>query len=127
MEQKLYQTLATSFTAYQNCIQSNNEYWRDHWKDQINGLCDRLLPHGSGFDSGSTFDFDRSRENRLVLYTSFHHMDENGYYCGWSDHDVIVTPNLLQHGFDLRVTGRNVRDIKDYIFECFDIALAETI
>jgi len=53
-------------------------------------------------------------------------MDENGYYCGWSDHSIIITPSLA-FGFDLRITGRNVRDIKDYMAEVFEFMLRESI
>jgi hypothetical protein len=123
---KVYQKLAVSFNARQNCIQSNNETWRERHEQTIQDTCENYLPHGAGFDVGTSFDLERSRDNRLVLCTSFHHMDEYGYYCGWSEHDIIVTPDLI-HDFMLRITGRNVRDIKDYIYQVFEIALSEEI
>jgi len=49
-------------------------------------------------------------------------MDEHGYYDGWTEHKVIVTPHLT-HEFDLKVTGRDKNGIKDYIVETFDNAL----
>ena len=122
MEKKVYQQLATSYTAFLNCIESGNKEWEEKHEQTITDLCENSLPHGSGFDSGTSFDFDASKKNRLVLCTSYHHMDESGYYCGWSDHNVVVTPDL-QSGFDLRITGRNVRDIKDYMYDIFSIAL----
>ena len=51
-------------------------------------------------------------------------MTEHGYYDGWTEHDVIVTPSLRSPGFSLRITGRNRRDIKEYIADAFHDALA---
>ena len=83
------------------------------------------LPSGSGFDNGTSIDLQRSNPCRVVLETSFHHMDENGFYDGWTDHDVVIRPSLV-HGFDLRVTGRDRNDVKGYIGEAFDDALHDS-
>jgi hypothetical protein len=45
-------------------------------------------------------------------------MNEGGYYDGWTEHQVIITPSL-QHGFDVRVTGQDRNEIKDYLAELF--------
>lgn len=84
-----------------------------------------LLPSGSGFDSGTQIN-DATRPDRLVLDTAFHHLSEHGYYTGWTEHSVIVTPSLVS-GFDLRITGRNRNNIKDYIAEEFDYALRQDV
>jgi len=57
-----------------------------------------------------------------MFRADFHHMDENGYYDGWSEHVVTVKPSLC---FDILITvsGRNVRDIKEYILDTFDYLL----
>ena len=46
-------------------------------------------------------------------------MNENGYYDGWTEHTVTVTP-ALSGEFHLRISGRNRNDIKDMIHESFD-------
>ncbi len=80
------------------------------------------LPSGSGFDNGTEID-ERSTPSRLVLLTSFHHMDENGNYDGWTSHTVTVTPTFA--GLDVRVSGRDRNNIKDYIADVFRAALEE--
>jgi hypothetical protein len=83
-----------------------------------------LLPSGSGFDNGTEFISIRSGTNRLVFRTAFHHTDEHGSYTGWSQHDVIVTASL-SYGFEIRVTGKDRDDIKEYIAEVFQNFLHE--
>ena len=91
---------------------------------EIAQLAEDCLPSGSGFDDGSHIA-ESSTSDRIVIHTAFHHMDEYGYYNGWSHHDVIVTP-CMTTGFDIRVTGRNTADdIKGYIAEVFDDALCQ--
>jgi hypothetical protein len=89
--------------------------------DEINAR----LPSGSGFNSGSEFLPCESRPDRLVFKTAFHHMDENGYYDGWTQHSVIVTPTF--EGFNIRVTGKNKNDIKDFIADCFHAVLDDIV
>lgn len=74
-------------------------------------------PSGSGFDQGTQLDFDSCKKNRIVFTTAFHHMDEHGGYDGWTNHTVVVYPAF--DGFDIRVTGRNRNDIKDYVQSTF--------
>jgi hypothetical protein len=80
------------------------------------------MPSGSGFDSGTTLDLDASHADKLVFQTSFHHMDENGYYDGWTEHTVTVTPSLRDR-YHIRISGRNRNDIKEMIHQSFDVAL----
>jgi hypothetical protein len=49
-------------------------------------------------------------------------MDENGFYDGWTDHTITIRPDLVFQ-FDMRISGRNKNEIKDYIAECFFHAL----
>lgn len=67
-----------------------------------------------------------STPNRIVIDTAFHHMNDGGYYDGWSEHSVIITPSLVW-GYEIRVTGRNRNDIKDYIAETFQHALSRAL
>ncbi len=123
---KLYQQLASTIQARANCIESKNDEWRDKHEERLAVLVKNHMPSGSGFDSGTTLDLDVSSVDRLVFRTSFHHMDGNGMYYGWTEHDIIVTASLA-HGFNLRITGRDRDQIKDYIADCFSTALLEEI
>ena len=123
MKQKLYIMFANMLQAKVNCEEDSalSTEWCDRWNDRIVKACEIALPHGSGFDSGTSFDFDNSKRDKLVFNTSFHHMSEHGDYTKWTEHSVVVTPSLL-HGFEVRVTGRDYRDyrdIKDYMGEEF--------
>ncbi|ARK07572.1 hypothetical protein LAV_00197 [Sphingobium phage Lacusarx] len=122
---RVFEAIATAFTARQNCEKSGNTDWHAIWSDRISTLCREELPSGSGI-SATSFDWLASRPDRLVFLTSFHHMHESGYYDGWSDHSAIVTPSFLG-GFDIRMTGRNRNDIKDYLAETLHHALSREI
>lgn len=122
MKRKVVEAIASRVHAMLSCQASGNTEWFEKHGDAADALVKDHLPRGSGFDNGTTLDNVRSRADRLVFNTSFHHMDENGYYDSWTDHSVIVTPSFLG-GFDLRVTGRDRDDIKEYIAQCFHDAL----
>ena len=105
----------------------DNEYhqtaeWKDRHEDLIESLVKQHLPHGSGFDCGTKIDLDASHADKLVFTTEFHHMNENGYYDGWTAHTVTVTPSLAR-AFNLRISGRNRNDIKDMMYQDFDYSL----
>ena len=125
MQKKLYQELAQLVDAYHRCEDSGN-MWQVKHRDNIEALAKNLLPHGSGYDSGTTVNIMKSRRDRLVLHTSFHHMNENGFYCGWTEHDVIVTPSLL-FGFELLIKGKDRNQIKEMMYEDFRHALSLTV
>ena len=97
----LYRELASAIQARKNCAEKKpvsvpipdangiatgfapsdemvNPEWFEKWSDTIERLAD-LLPHGSGIDSGCQIDLDKSHAEKLVIHTSFHHMDESGY------------------------------------------------
>jgi hypothetical protein len=96
-----------------------------HEQDVL-ALVKNYLPSGSGFDSGTKIDLDRSTPEKIVFFTSFHHMNNDGFYVGWSNHDVIVRPSLTW-GFDLRVTGRDRKNVKEFIGETFDHDLRQEV
>ena len=108
MNRKYYQTIANAVANRPDLIPAFNA----------------VAPSGSGFDAGTTLNEEKSTQNRLVFDTAFHHMDDHGGYDGWTEHQVIVTPDLIV-GFDVRVTGKNKRDIKDYIGDVFRAWLDE--
>lgn len=111
---------ATAWQATANCVRTGNSHWEDRWDQRIEQL-EELLPSGSGFDSGSRIV--SIQDTRAKFVTCFHHMDDNGYYDGWTHHEVIVTPRF--NGIGIRVTGRNRNDIKGYIAEAFHYILTQ--
>lgn len=117
MKGKLYQILAAKIDARRNSIKSGNAEWESNHENAIRNLTDEL-PHGSGIDGENEIDLDKSTGEKIIIHTSFHHMDEYGGYDGWTDHTLTVTPSL-QFGFNLKISGRNRNDIKDYLYECF--------
>ena len=108
--------LAGSIQARINCINSNNTEWKEKHEDVIMGF-EKLLPSGSGLDSGCKFDLEKSNSHKIVINTSFHHMDENGMYDGWTDHTITLTPTF--GGFDIKISGRDRGMIKDYLCDTF--------
>lgn len=114
---KLYEEIAFAFVARQSCIQTENLDWKEKHEERLEQLC-FWLPSGSGFDSGTTLDLERSSIDRLIFQTSYHHMNEHGYYDGWTEHEVWVKPHLL-FGIDVIVKGRDRNGIKEYIGEYF--------
>ncbi len=123
MKAQVYQAIARSLGAYTRCAKETNHPWTEKHKDNIERIIKDNLPHGSGFDNGTTLDFDKSTDNKLVFNTAFHHMDDNGFYCGWTNHTVTVLPEL-SFGFSLKISGANTRGIKEYIDEEFRYCLS---
>ena len=124
MTDKLYQKIASSINALNNCIKTNNTVWIDKHTDNLKDY-ENLLPSGSGFDSGTNIDIDNSDNKKIVLYTSFHHLNDNGYYVKWTDHKIIIKPSF--NDFDIKITGINYNDIKDYIGDVFYYCLMEVV
>jgi hypothetical protein len=125
---KLFRVLSQLVDARLNCLKKKpvNQEWADRHEDSIVRLARNYLPSGSGFDNGTTVDLKRSTGDRLVLDTSFHHMNDAGVYDGWTDHTVTVKPRL-SISFSLTISGPNRRDIKDLIGDTFHTALSEVV
>lgn len=116
MNRPLYTVIAETISAMEAC-KPGSEWYVKH--SQLLADIERdLLPSGSGFDRGTKIIEEswKGFTGGFQLHTSFHHMNDHGYYIGWSDHTVVIKPCLLS-GIDCRVTGRNMRDIKDHIGE----------
>lgn len=121
---KLYVEIASTLTSLANCEQIPNHNWAPIWTQRLKDLLE-YMPNGSGFDTGT--EIDRSASNgKLVFTTSFHHMNDVGFYDGWTDHRVTVEPHLV-HGFTLRISGKNRNGIKDYIHDVFSGCLNTTV
>jgi hypothetical protein len=123
MARYLYSELASTVDALHTCKTKPEQYgeWIGRHAENIGKLVSEYMPSGSGFDCGTKMDLIESHAEKLVFNTGFHHMNDGGYYDGWTEHTVTVTPSFS--GFNLRVSGRNRNEIKDYIHEMFSHAL----
>ena len=107
------------------------------------------LPHGSGIDASWTAAWLSTQKPRAAFYNSYHAMDENGMYDGWSDFRVEVFVHLkpcyheLRGPFegkaqvlywpgdvDFRIVGPSCRrasfwGVKDYLYETVGYSLYE--
>ena len=126
MARYLYSELASALQARANCIASHNEEWEAKHEQHILSLVESYMPHGSGFDSGTKIDLSASHADKLVFDTAYHHMNDAGFYDGWTEHRVTVTPSLHRQ-FNLRISGRNRNDIKEYVNEEFYYKLAYNV
>ena len=126
MSQPQIRTLATQISAELFRIGHPN---KDIVSDAMACL-DRLaefLPSGSGFDSGTTLDVDQSSPEKLVFDTSFHAMNEYGYYDGWTDHTVTAQPSFVLGLIICEPANDNPLDIMEYVAETFLEALGQDI
>lgn len=122
----LYRALASAVQARANCAESQNAEWYNHHEGKIEDLVREHMPSGSGFDNGTKIDLVKSTGDKLVFTTGFHHMNDGGYYDGWTEHVVTVTPSLV-HNFHMAISGRDRNDIKEYIAQSFECALNSMI
>lgn len=74
-----------------------------------------FLPSGSGFDSGTSVSVDTCRDDCIQLFTTFRHMNDIGYYDGWTAHPVYIRATF--GGISITVGGRNRNGIKEYILD----------
>lgn len=114
----LYQLVASAITARNNCINSGNTEWKIKWENLLQSICVQCLPSGAGFDKGTRIDLEASSDEQLVFRTEFHHMNDIGYYDGWTAHAITVTGSL-QFGINVQISGKDRNDIKEYIHEVF--------
>lgn len=125
MERKLYVELANVIQARKNCLQATvNTEWYNRHSDTIKMLVG-LLPSGSGIDHGTHIDLEASHSDKLTFQADYHHMNDGGFYDGWTEHSIIVTPSF--RGINLRISGRNRNDIKDYLYETYEYALQQDV
>jgi hypothetical protein len=122
----LYHALSVAIQARANSIKSNNTEWEIKWKERICSLAHNFLPSGAGIDKGSWVNMDTSHAERIVIHLSYHHMDGNGYYDGWTDHTIIATPSFWNH-VNLRISGRDRNEVKEDLHAAFYDALTQLV
>ena len=108
---KVYQEIVSLSNAIENCIKTGNVEWQEKHTDNLEWIVKQFLPSGSGIDCGTKLV--SADDKKIVLSLSYHHMNDNGYYDGWTEHKAIITPSF--HGIDIRITGRDRNGIKDYL------------
>jgi hypothetical protein len=122
---KVYQQLASLLDARLNCIGTGNTEWESRHETAILELVRDYLPSGAGIDGGVEIDLTASNGARLVFTFSYHHMNDAGYYDGWTHHRLTVTPAFT--GINMRISGPNRNEVKDYLADTFDIALQQEV
>lgn len=118
--------LASLVVAIKNCQKSGNSEWEYKHKARLETIVREFLPRGSGLDAGCYVHVLNSTDSKLVICTEFHHMNENGYYDGWTKHRVIAKASLA-FGLVVEVTNGARNDIGDYLAETFRAALEHKI
>lgn len=124
--EQLIRLIASTVDARHRCQETDNTEWYLRHSDTLQLIEREILPSGSGLDSGTKIDVDRSTRNRIVLWTAYHHMDEAGGYDGWTEHTITIRPDLLS-GFTLTITGPNRNDIKEYLYQTFEAVLSADV
>ena len=111
---------------------SSNCHWHKSvngaFVDQCEGILEKLqdlLPSGSGFDCGCKIDIPKSGSTKVVITFDYHHMNEDGYYTGWTSHTLTVSPTFS--GFDMKISGRDRNQAKDYFYDTFSAVLSEEL
>ena len=108
---KLYQAIV------QNHRLENSPEWVN--SDAVIDRAERIqrcLPRGSGIDAGTKIV--SVSDKQIVLTAGFHHMNEGGYYDGWTEHTIRVRASLMLD-ITVSVSGPNRNQIKDYLQELY--------
>lgn len=100
----------------------------------------KLLPHGSGIDSD--WEISVYKNGNLKVSSSFHCMNEDGYYCGWQQFSfriyrtqkdklhalrdgkiqVIARKGDIQMS-DVSIRDRNGFDLGNYLSDIIDFSI----
>lgn len=132
MAKKVYQVIASSFNAYKHCIKAGNETWKEKHREAIDRAISKFLPSGSGLDLGIKLDHVKSTDEKLVFYSAYHVMNENGYYEGWIEFTCTVSASLV-HEVNIALKGRfsdyreQGEDIREYLGDTLDYALTADV
>tara|TARA_R110001632_G_scaffold70752_1_gene164620 strand:- start:10615 stop:10995 length:381 start_codon:yes stop_codon:yes gene_type:complete len=120
----LIEQIASTVQAMSNCIAVKNKVWEDLHRDKLDNLKEQL-PSGSGIDSGCEIDLNNTTNEKVIIKTSFHHMDEHGGYDGWTEHKITIRPQF--NGIDIKISGKDKNGVKEYLAELFNEVLTNEI
>jgi hypothetical protein len=121
----VFQALASLVDARLRCLANGNKFAAQH-EERILAIVKEELPGGSGIDCGTKIDLDKSTGDKLVFNVAYHHMNDGGYYDGWTEHVVTVKPSLM-FDIELSISGRDRNQIKEYLYETYQCALTEGV
>lgn len=127
MQKTLASEIATTLQAMLNCESRDMKEAYSNHHANLQKICQNL-PHGAGIDSTEPeylhgLDVEKSTFDKLIINCSFHHMNDGGFYDGWTEHKIVVTPTFT--GIDVIVTGRDRNDIKEYLAEAYHTILSQ--
>lgn len=122
IEYNVATTVARVLDAKKRCEKEGNE-WAEKHAETLEWLNKQFFPSGSGIDSGTELWEPNCTADKLVLFCSYHHMNDNGMYDGWTEHKIIITPDW--GGINVKVTGRDRNNIKDYLIGVFECAFTQ--
>ena len=108
---KLYQKIAI-VVSQKNTLKKAKEL----------SLLQELLPIGEGIETGSVILL-KSTKKRIAIETIYWHPN---YSDEWSKHQVIITPSF-EDEINIRITGKNENNIKEYLHNVFREALMSEI
>lgn len=91
--------IAQTAQALENCRKSGNTLWAQRHQEYLDQLAE-ALPRGAGIDSGTSIDEITSRDH-IRLNVPFHAMNQNGYYVGWLQFTLNITPAF--DGIDVEI------------------------
>lgn len=106
---KLYQKIAR-VASQKNAMLKRDEFV----------MLQKLLPIGNGIEKECVILL-KSTEKRIVIDTTYRHQI-NPLEIRWTDHQIVITPSF-EGEINIRVTGKNVDNIKEYLHEVFREAL----
>lgn len=123
-DRTVYQQIASHLAALHI---TTTPTWATYHDRALDWLAKQFLPHGSGVDCGTKIDRDWGHKHNFRkgfrLSMSYHHMNDGGYYDGWTEHVVTVTPSW--GGIDLAISGRDRNGIKEYLYETTHAGLTD--
>ncbi len=125
MKKTMIKAIAQTLQAYQSCLEKGNSEWIRSHRETLRKL-EKLLPYGSGIDCGTKIDLEESTPECIVLTLSYHHMDENGSYDGWTDHTIKCTASLV-FDINLDIDGEDRNDTIDYLQDVYGHALTNEV
>ena len=88
-------------------------------QDEVEKVLLKRLPHGSGIDC--KWEFKWLKNGKVKASNSFHCMNDAGYYDGYADFTVIITPTYDLGDFKLVFNGRQGQNknrqymLRDYL------------
>lgn len=121
----VYQLIASLIVAYKNCEASHNLIWLNRHSQKIRHIFDSL--EGAGFKF--YYELDKSKENKIIFYGNYHKMNDTGYYDGYDNFKVIMTPDFI-NGFSLRIISTDSKiksEDREYYYDYLYNALSEKI